>query len=387
MEGLDGGANNVDTGAENTGSDGASSDPYTEQILEAQGIENLTEDIPEDVSEKSGDDNPEQSAGDGDPDKGDAGKVDDGEKSTDDTDKGDEAGKDKPEKKEGDDEPEKNNADQPQKPPKGYVPYAALHEKKQEIGFLKEEQHKSAETIADLHNQIAILESAPQAMALESDLKDFKILPVDEVAEMFEMGDGEYVKYMDKKERYEKHVDAKNQIASNLKQADEAYSHGVTEGFGEIEKEYPGIYDEDSTVADDIAKNAIEAGFSEESFFLTDPQTKIILPGTNQPIALGGHALDVLKLISQSGNNTVDEATLRKQITEELTPKITEQVQTTLLKKMKANPSGSESLADLPAAAGEEGAHGGVPEPTDAQILGMTEVQKNKWLQGLDWRN
>ncbi len=322
---------------------------FEEQVLEAQGLQESEEEPEEDTDQTPLGETPE-----------------DGVKAGDDEGPGDEE--------------EGQGADDKETTPKGFVRHEALHAARGEITYLKTEGKKNAATIAELQEKIVNLQANPQQLVVDKDLEGFEILSDADLEDLSLDDPGAFAVYLRREKRYEAAKEKQARVAEQAGQIEEAYSRDTDLGFAEIAKAFPGIYDEGSQVGGDLEKAAAEAGLEGNDLFLTDPRTKIIFPGTTQPVALGSRAAKVLSLLGNSAKEgeAVDEAALRA--------KITKEVQTELFKKMQANPENFQtSLADIPSVKGDD-LQGALREPTDAEILNMTQVQKKNWHLGMDWR-
>ncbi len=279
--------------------------------------------------------------------------------------------KDEPKEKEGavekkiDEKPKSEPVDD-DKPPEGFVPHGALHEER------IKRQHLSGEN-ETLRAEIAELKSTPKAPKDG----DFKVLSDAEFQELLEEDPTEAILY-DRRLRVHEAGEARE---ADVQRTEEAIINQSTQAMREA---VPQIYDPDSTINDDLSRFAVEQGFDEQSLpVLTDPRTKIIPPGSNEPVLLGNVAVGQVKMLYnlyKRGDNS-DRAAIEKEVTERVTKEVTDKVTKEIMAKFNATPSLEyHSLGDIP---------GSGDEPfdvsknlTEKQIDNLSEAQRRRYLGG-----
>lgn len=244
-----------------------------------------------------------------------------------------------------DDDSKTSGKDDDAKPPKGYVPLAAVQEVRGENKYLKE-RIKELEAKADKPPSPAPKEETKKESALP---KDFKVLSDDEFAKLADEDPKDALLYMKNlgvyQEEQRQEVFAKQQ--QRLDERDKAESEKETQAIFDatskkMEELVPGIFDKDSDAAEELAKFADELGFSEDMYYLTNPETMIILPGETEPLLLGEQAASVIqtlatarKTINEFKEKSVDEAKLREDIEKEVEAKLRKDIEAELLAKFK----------------------------------------------------
>lgn len=272
--------------------------------------------------------------------------------------------KEEPAKEELDkDEPDK------EKPPSGFVPLAALHEERGKRQYLSQE-------VDGLRQEILTLKETPKGTKSDG----FKVLSDKEFEELLEENPTEAILY----DRQLRVHEAGEVRKSDVQRADEAIINESTRAMREA---VPQIYDPGSTINDDLTKFAVEQGFDEQYLpVLTDPRTKIIPPGSDEPVLLGNVAVGQVKMLYnlyKRGDNSdraaIDEeiAAAVKKDRKETTDRVTKEV----MAKFNATPSQEyHSLGDIP---------GSGDEPFDVskdlsekQIDDLPEAQRRRYLGG-----
>lgn len=262
-------------------------------------------------------------------------------------------------------EPEEEVKAEPEKPPKGYVPLAAVHEVRGENKYLKEQ-------LAELKAQLAAKpEVKVEAKPEPNPFEDFQTLTDAEFQELAVESPAEALVYMKQLTAYQEHqrsvADEKVQAEAN-----EAYLAQVYQAANEeMERAVPGLLSEDSPVAKEFQEFAVDLGFTEDMFYLTNPATRIILPGESEPLLLGEQAAQIVKLLANAKSRApkqVDETKLRKEIEAEM------------LSKIKSG-TAFKSLADIPATS-EARPEFGDKVLTQAQFEKLSEKEQELYLAG-----
>ena len=109
-----------------------------------------------------------------------------------------------------------------------------------------------------------------------------------------------------------------------------------TEANQQMEEAVPGIFDDKSDASDKLVEFAKDVGFTSDMFYLTNPETQVILPGAKKPVYLGTQAATMLKTLAKArdkASSTINEDALRETIRKEEMVKI-------LTKLKKSNKTG-----------------------------------------------
>lgn len=241
------------------------------------------------------------------------------------------------------------------KPPKGFVPTKAIQEVRQENRYLKDQ-------IKALEEKIEAVAKRPAEKAEPEE--EFKVLSKEELLELYEDDPREALAYTVELQEHKEKQAAKEKEAQ-LQQYETAQAQQVFKETADLmEKAVPGIFDDESDTQEKLVEFAESMGFSENLFFLTNPETKVILPGESKPTYLGKQAAEVLGFIAglqeklNSPDRTKMETELRKTIEAEV------------LQKLKSSPGKDfKSLADIPTSETEK------PRKFD-RVLSETEFAK-----------
>lgn len=245
-------------------------------------------------------------------------------------------------------------------PPKGFVPTAALREAREELKQVKE--------------RLKILEAAkPPALPVNIPevREDFKVLTKAEFQELSEESPREAITYMMELQEYKE--------AQRIKQAQEAEKIQrerevellLTEAAKQMTEAVPDLFAEDSTAQKELGEFAETIGFTRDMFYLTNPETQIILPGETTPVYLGTQAASIIKMLAGLKNKKpdVDIDKLRKEI------------ETEVLTKIKAGKSKTfTSLGDIPTSKSETPVSKGVL--TEAQFAKLSAKEQEAYLSG-----
>lgn len=213
-------------------------------------------------------------------------------------------------------------------PPKGFVPTAALREAREELRELKER-------IKNLEQSKAVPPPVP-----EEPKSTFKVLTKAEFAELSEESPREALLYMAELDEYKEAQRAQQQKQLQQSQRQAEAERVINESVKLMSEAVPGIFDEGSTVQQELTEFAQEIGFTKDMFYLTNPETLVILPGETEPVYLGSQAASILKML----------ATTRQKVTakQDMTA-IRKEIEAEMLAKLKT--SGGKkftSLADIP---------------------------------------
>ena len=124
-------------------------------------------------------------------------------------------------------------------------------------------------------------------------------------------------------------------------------------------------------------------------FFLTYPDTKIIIPGETQPQLLGMRAVNIMRTLATARSRIADtkttltksqKETLFAKAKEVLEPKLRKQIESELLKKFKTRSDGYTSLDDIPEASNDDLADGRVL--SEDEYAKLSPDAKERYLRG-----
>jgi hypothetical protein len=327
------------SGVSSSGGDATSSDAASEDnsYAEAQGLPTITEaELMGEAEDESKDD-----------------------ESKDDESKDDESDDDKSKVKPKDDDDESGSKDdksaaapkpKSEAPPKGYVPLAALKENREENQFLKDQ-------IALLNTRLDSALTKP-VEAKDDITETFEVLSKADYAALVAEDPAEALIYMQDLNVFQQQERAKSdqektdaQLQREADEAEEETQYILNEAAAEMEKVVPGIFDEESTVHDELVNFAGDLGFTDDMFYLTNPSTKFILPGSTEPMLLGDQAASILKVLATSkskigeATKAVDETAIETRVRAEVTKEL-------LAKFKKQTGSEFKSITQVPKAEG-----------------------------------
>jgi len=249
-------------------------------------------------------------------------------------------------------------------PPKGFVPLKAVQEVREENRALKE-RLKAIEAKLDPEVKVAPV-TIPEVRA------DFKVLSRDELKELTEESPRDAVLYMAELRDFE----IAQRMTAEAKDAEAKRSVEVANLFSEsvklMEAAVPDIFTEGSTAQQDLADFAETIGFTKDMFYLTNPETMIILPGETEPVYLGSQAASFIKMLADLRNKkpgdvpAADQTALRKTIEAELRATIEAEV----LSKIKTGVGkpAFKSMGDIPSSDAET--------PSSQKMLTEAQVSK-----------
>ena len=287
------------------------------------------------------------------------------------------------------DEAKKADTDDSQKPPKGYVPLEALHEVRETNKYLKE--------------RLKELESkAPEKPAPKSEPKktsalpeDFTVLSDKAFAELADEDPKEALLYMKNLGVYqEEQRQAQLEEQQKLwRERDDRENKAkmqtiFDETSRKMEEFVPGLFDEGSKASEELAAFANDLGFTDDMYYLTNPQTQIILPGETEPLLLGEQAASIIQTLATARTRindlketTVDKDKLREEITKEVEANLRKTIEGELLAKFKtgSDESAFRSLTSVPSSETPEFA-GKVL--TEAELARLPETEQELYLAG-----
>lgn len=235
--------------------------------------------------------------------------------------------------------------EEPGKPPEGYVPKQALAEARGQIKALKAE----VEAL-----KVQKPQEAPVVTDEDAKWKDFKKLSDAEYDQLVDDDPTSALKYDRKLREYDRYQDRKERLESEAKAQTKHLASLVQKSMEEIDKVYPGIYDEEKgpEIREKLASVAMESGFDNDDYLsaLTNPETRIVPPGSTQSYLIGPGAKGIINLLKTlSEKNSVEPQKLRAEITKELEPKLRETITKELLSKFKGTDKEAfRSLTQVP---------------------------------------
>lgn len=249
--------------------------------------------------------------------------------------------------------------EKPQKPPKGFVPTAAVQEARRENAALK----------AQIQALMQAQAEPPAPPADDSPWKDFKELTQPELAALVTEDPAAAVLYTTQLVGFKEHqrqIEAKATQANAVKALEGTM---VNAAYTRMAAAVPELFTEGSTAGQELAEFAAEIGFGPDLFPLTDPNVRIILPGESKPTLLGEGAAALVEMLAQLRGKMQTRDTEETALRERLTKEITEKVQVELLEKFKSQAPGFTTLASLPGTQAESGA-----DPLQNRVLTIEEI-------------
>lgn len=227
-----------------------------------------------------------------------------------------------------------------QKVPKGLVKLEALHEVRGENKYLKEQ-------IAKLTEAIAAKPTEPTSPPEPDPWDNFKELSEVDFKTLAEERPSDALLYVQNLNKYQQYQLKK----AETQRSEEAYQEYLSTVYSnanrQMEEIVPGIFEPESEAATSFKNFALELGFNEDLFYLTNPSTQVILPGESKPVILGEQAAQLLKVLASartmSQKQTVDPASV-----EALKASLRTEIETEILSKIKSNPTSFKSLSSVP---------------------------------------
>lgn len=210
------------------------------------------------------------------------------------------------------------------KTPKGFVPLAAIHEARGEIRALKEQI--AALTAAKQPTPPATSE-APEVPTVP----EFEVLSDAAFEELAEDNPAQAAVYLRKLALHQEAVRAAEAAKVSQESFKVAIDRIIDSSVEAMEKVAPGIFAEDGAVRSELMEFGNTLGFTEDLYYLTNPSTKIILPGESEPLLLGEQAASILGLLVNAKAKLApptDEAALRERITAEVTAELMKKFKT-----------------------------------------------------------
>jgi hypothetical protein len=263
-------------------------------------------------------------------------------------------------------------------PPKGFVPLKAVQEAREENRQLRERLKVLEDKVLEPEVK-PVLETIPEVRA------DFKVLTKDEFKELSEESPRDALVYMAELQDFEKAQRMTKEAASQKASREREVEGLFAESVKLMTEAIPDLFTEGSTAQGDLASFAETIGFTKDMFYLTNPETLVILPGETEPVYLGTQAASFIKMLADLRTKVgkpgdvpaVDQTALRKTIEAELRKAI----ETEVLTKIKTGGKPAfKSMGDVPSSDSEIPASKGVL--TEAQYAALTPPQQKAYLSG-----
>lgn len=279
---------------------------------------------------------------------------------------------DKPDVEPEKDEPEKDDGPELEKKDDGPGDLKVALKDERERAKAERQGRVNAETrSAQLENRVQELELQVQENAgtdLEDGEEPFKPKTDKEFRELVREDPDAAMIYQRRERRYEQKMVA-------VKAQDDAEQTVVTDALRKI-----GEVVTDADVNMNLTDYAVSKGMSKQALSaMTAPGTKIILPGQNTPMVLGGMATELVNFINNSKSGTVDRDTLVKEIEAELRPKIEKEMASNVVNKLKNKESDTPVSLDLPSA-NEAPDGGSTRDYSESEWAGLPQAEKDKIL-------
>lgn len=253
--------------------------------------------------------------------------------------------------------------------PKGYVPLAAVQEARRENASLKA-------SLADLQSQVAQLGKGPEQEQTQpvADADGFKELSAEEFKDLVDDDPPAAILYLNQKAAYDVQQTAVRAAqATEQTQVQQAYTRMVTA--------IPDLFEEGATSGKELADFASELGFGPELFHLTNPNTRLLVPGEAKPVVLGEGAAAIVEMFAGLQSRLKEQGATEASLRESLTKEIREQVQAELLAKFKNEGPGHQSLASLPGT-DSQGAISSSKDLSMAEIAKLSDAELERYLSG-----
>lgn len=302
--------------------------------------------------------------------------------------KADEKSDNKDDKK-SDDKDEKK----PVEVPPGYVKLEALREARKINSSLREENTRLKLQVAE-----SKIPKQDTSLVKESEVerfKDFKALTKAELRDLAADDPEAAAEYAEELTSYQDFLRRQDQ----QKIQDEANERQLNEMAAELQSIYneaekqmeeavPGIFTVPE-VQEEFRDFATGIGFTEDMFYLTNPETRIILPGESEPLVLGEQAADIIKLLAGVKSKLAkakdatppDEAQLREKIKAELEPTLRQEIEAELLVKFKKGKKEKfQHLDEIPDSQHSSSMQGKVL--SEAEFAKLSPADQDAYLKG-----
>ena len=218
------------------------------------------------------------------------------------------------------------------KPPKGFVPLAALRESRELITGLRDDLQTAQKEIAELKKGTATKKQT-------SEEEEFKILSDEEFDQLAEDDPMEALRYERKLRRFEQAQLIKLQQEEDVKKSASKNQELIDKAIQKVSEAIPEFFDETSNVSDEICGWVEKQGLNDKLIsIISDPATLIWGPDEQKPVILGEGAADIVKILFKVKQeiDKADPEKLRAEIEKELREKLTKEISADVLKKVKS---------------------------------------------------
>lgn len=250
-------------------------------------------------------------------------------------------------------------------PPKGFVPTKAIQEAREENRYLKEQ-------IKALQEKVDAIAQNKESKVEETE-EEFKVLSKLELIELAEESPQEAIAYMLELQNYKEQQAEKQQSEKQRAEAHEQAKILFKETADLMEQAVPGIFDEKSDTQTKLVEFAESLGFTEDLFFLTNPETMIVLPGETTPRYLGKQAAGVLKFIAGLKDKVAVDS-------EAIVKKLRSEIENEVLKKVKSSGKSFKSLNDITTS--ESDAPKAKRTLSEAELMKLSDKELQAYLSG-----
>jgi len=260
------------------------------------------------------------------------------------------------------------------KVPKGFVPLAAVHEVRGENKYLKEQIASLSAKIESL-SKTAVNVAPPTAEP--SEFESFEQLSDSEFLELASDSPSEALLYMNKLNKFQEFTRQKAE-SERAVQSQQEYLASIYEKTNlQMEEVVPGIFDPESPTASEFRDFAVDLGFTEDMFYLTNPATRVILPGETEPLLLGDQAADFIKLLANAktklaSTQSVDVNAIRAELRKE--------IEADIMSKIKSN-TPFRSISDIPSSNNDRPEFTGKMLSSD-EFARLSEKEQELYLAG-----
>jgi len=272
--------------------------------------------------------------------------------------------------------------------PKGYVKLEALKESSEVIKSLKSEINK-------LKVQVYETQKAPEVKPLITEaevnqFKDFKVLSDTELEELMDEDPSaglKYTKSLTKFNDFTKRLQEQKTQELIAERENEQVSTRLQSIYdtaaSQMEEAVPGIFDNDE-VQQEFQEFAKSIGFTDDMFYLTNPETRVIFPGETEALVLGEQAASIIKMLANAKKLTsvskTSEADIAK-LTKEIEAKLRIDIEKELIKKFKGDKKEKfTSISDVSTSEEDNKYAGRVL--TDREFSKLSEAEQAEYLKG-----
>lgn len=288
---------------------------------------------------------------------------------------GDEPPKYTPPPKEGEQPPAKEPpATEGPKPPPGHVPIGALHEERGKRQAMSARLAELEAENAALKEGKATPPPVQEPPAASSQVPEgFKVLTPEEFKTLAETDVVEAQIYQYNLNLYKEEQSAKTDQATKTKQIQEQTSQIIERRYAEMDETVPGIFDENSTVNQELTEFAQSQGMDTDVLgILTDPGTRIVQPD-GRVVILGKGAVQVLKMVHGYQQAIKPDPSKETKIKQEATAQV--------IKKIQETSGGYRNIGDTPP--GGSSIPDDLSKPmSEAEFAKLSPAEQERYLRG-----